>query len=346
MKTIRRLIIVGLSFVSLTVYGQQTCQSIFVTPRIGQLSFRKDSETDLALESIRNSQRQAWYASSAAYRGEPYDQSKVVQARIGAQTILQKYFKNDPEFVGVSDQMIKNVVEKTLTWVITNENKNTSDRAALEIGRNYLLLQKLGLTEKPGKWESTFREAGFNYVTHGTSINHLVQILQQMALSPRPTDKHSNKGGDAKYVYVELPNARIQRLRPTISANATDGYYKYSMKDLLGPDGAYILISPSVVDNTKWSHVNAFWEYGAYDKKFSFKTPIEITSLLSFLRENYTRDEVRYFRELFLPEWLFTEAIDLRKNDFRVLVHPTVKDSLKAQLKELGIEQWVIDRIE
>lgn len=346
MQSVTQFILVGLFLSSLTAHAQQACHSVFINSKLVNLAFRQDSETKQALDAIRNSQYQESNARSALYKGEAYDQSKLTQAHNEAKSILQMYFKNDPTLIGLPTKDIELISEKTLNWRITTDNQTTSTRASLEIGRNYLYLKKIQQTEKPKSWENVLRQANIPYVSHGTTLENLTQILQQLKITPRPSDKHINMGGDPDYVYVEIPDAKTQSLRPTLEKDATDGFYKYTMKELLSEKGAYILISPSVVDNTKWSHVNSYWEYGKLDPKFSFKTPIEIMSLLKFLKENNTREESHLLRELFHPEWLFTEAIDLQKNDFRILVHAKVKDSFKSKLAELGIDKRIIDRIE
>lgn len=337
---IRRLslsvILLSLLFLGMEpVQAHVTCKSFFAG-NFPTLPLRDDVETNNILKTIARNWVTHWQD-----RGSQSPIKTAPAAKLEAEKALRQYFKNDPHFTDLPDDIIEQAVQRTLNWRILTESETISNRAALEIERHSLYLQKLGLIPTHGKWEEAFKQAGINYVTHGTSLTNLLQILTDQKITPRPSEKHSNMGGEAKYVYVELPSEKTRGLRPTLER---DGTGKYTLRALMSQDGAYILLSPSVFDRTNWSHGNGFWQHGELNSQFSFVRPSEVYGLLNFLKNNFP---IEFFPgERFTPEWMFTEPIDLQKVDFRIIVHPDSKEQFKEKALEIGIPVQIVNRIE
>jgi hypothetical protein len=280
---------------------------------------------------------------NARIKNEPINLTQqIAVAKKEALEKITAYLSADPQLSGLSKKQYLLAAKRVLDWEIIAAKVLMMDhKAAIEMERYYLYLLKNNIDPEaqPSNWEKIFQDFGFEYIFHAGRKNFLLDILKgQKLLSAAETKSLYGMGGDTSFVYFGSGERRTKAERPHFN---NDNYNPGSVwNSLVREQGFAILLPVKALDSFKWSHGNTFWQYGE-SGKFSLPRKNLTAGFLNYLH-NQTMDNLL----LYTPEWLFSEAIDLQKTDFRIILHPSARDEFIKTAKENNIPQWIIDRIE
>ncbi len=212
----------------------------------------------------------------------------------------------------------------------------TDVHAALEFERYRFYLIKKGIDPKarPKSFSALAKQFGYSSLGHSTNLAGLKSVLMDGAISPRSENgANAAYGGSNEYIYVEaLP-------KPLEDAFFRSGGARWSERV-----AAYVELDAKVLDEVVWSHMNIYWMYGEKNPAYSVE-PSNMLAGFFNLVENYQRTERpggSFTQWGARNEFLFTGPIDIKRFVLAIHVPSGIREGLRRELKDQGVDPRLI----
>lgn len=301
----------------LTGFSADLCSSVFLP-------------VDIAYTPLNSVARDLAFSIENIYK--EYPSMSEVQKKSAIEFIAE-VFENDPVISNLSRAEYLKSAYAFFNWKIKNGDNSTVSVAGFEVERFRLLLVKNNVdpTAKPLSWQKVFEQTGISYVQHETSLENLVGVLKDMKIKPRG-DRKAKWGGEGQFIYIGMPDSRGAKTRPSLKKPGTSySFITPAFKN------AMILLSPKVLDMAGFSHLNGSWAYGARDPQPLINNNITV-GLLNYMRNTPW--------QIFRPEWLITQEIDMRQIDFKLIINKQDKAQIERALSSNPDLAQLLDKIE
>lgn len=273
-----------------------------------------------------------------------------------------KLLRSDPNLAKLSDKELQDSALKVLSWRLKISSDpmsvanmydppEPSPGAAFNLEKYRLYLKAAGIDPdtRPPSFQAMLAGFGYQSLAHGTSIEGFFDILKHGKLVSREVGKQEDRfsiPSNGKYVYLEaLPKSQ-------------EAFYFKRSPDQKGKWNEmmpiYLEIDSSALDQLRWSHLNVYWQYGKHDPGFSIQPSNLVAGFFNQLKEvPVSKDNqppygfggaITTSRISARNEFLFTDSVPLSYIK-GIYVNPVFKDQVISQLKSLGVDQAILDKI-
>jgi hypothetical protein len=303
-------------------------------PRLSTDSYRQWD----GLPLIRKFRLEDMKRNSALSQGKVFSIENLEKSRSSALEALTRAFRSDPVFSGLSAGQHRRSAERVLAFRPIDHVEQISDIAAIEVERYRIALRNAGFSPErlQVSYEEMFRELEVPYLSHAAPSDWILDILKAEKISPGKLTGRRSMGGDNRFVYLDVPEKRLAQEidDPTRS--------QIFYEDAVRESAAIFLFPPEVLDRFSLSHMNFFWQHGAFSPSHSIASSNLIASFLNLYKNTDVYDQgLRFF-----SEFMLRREIDLSQIGFRLLMNPAIKKKFLAAARQKGISQKFLDRIE
>lgn len=270
--------------------------------------------------------------------------------------------RSDPNLAKLSDKELQDSALKAMSWRLEINSQvgslarmwdgpQVSPGAAFNLEKYRLYLKAAGIDPdaRPPSFQSMLAKFGYQSLAHGTSVEGFFDVLKLNKLVNREAGKQAERYNDpsnGSYVYLEALPKSLESF-----------YFKRSPGqkgewDEMMP--IYLEIDSSVLDQLRWSHLNVYWNHGKNDPGFSIQPSNLVAGFFNQLKEvpvtdashpAYGFDGSKTTSQISARnEFLFNDDVPL--SFVRgIYVNPALKDKVISQLKSLGVDQALLDKI-